>query len=592
MTGPRPVYLDTQPEQILGLFHAAEGTSGDGAAVLICAPWGWGEVASYRSRREWAERLAADGHPTLRFAFPATGDSAGSPRDPNRLDAWVGAIAGAGEWLRATTGRRVAVLGLGLGGLLAREAIARGARFEEMVLWGASASGRAFVRETRAFSRMQTWNASPASPERAGALPEGWIEAGGFVLSAETIDDLGGLDPAVGPETAPRRALLLERDGMKVDEGLRRSLEGAGTSVTEATGDGWAQMISHPEETRLPEKVGDSVAVWLGEGGEAPAPMEAAGAPRELDGLALKVDGRQVRESVLPLPQAFGRAFGVLSEPVEGETAPFCVLFLNAGAVRNIGPNRLWVETARRWAARGVRALRLDLEGIGEADGAPPGDVAGFYLPKFEEQLATALDQLEERGFGDRFLLVGLCAGGYWAFRETLEDRRVQTALLLNSGALVWHPDLVAQREARKVAKASDPRAWRKLLRGEVGLRRLLGLARSLLLQAGRSLRRLGRRLIGRKGVMTGLDAELDGLLASGATLTIAFSGKEPLKEELDASGMFERLDGWPNIELAALPGEDHTLRPVEAQAAAGELLDRELSRAIERAGDAGRAVV
>ncbi len=586
----RPIYLDLSPEPVEAIYHPVEKAGAKETAVLICPPWGWDEVASYRGRRDWARQLAAAGHPTLRFGLPATGNSAGSPGDPGRVDAWVGAIDGAAEWLRAVSGLRLAVLGLGLGGLLAQEALARGARFEDLILWGAPVSGRAFVREMEAFSRMQTWNGADQDGEPA--LPDGWLEAGGFVLSRETIESLKSLRPEVRAGDAPGRALLLERDGIGVDEGLRGSFEDAGAAVTVAPGDGWGTLVSHAERTELPAAVGERVDAWLAEGHAAVGAVTPDGMTStvsgdgtvvaELDELVLDVGGQAVRESAISVPQQFGRAYGILSEPdEEGENdAPFCALFLNAGAVRNIGPNRLWAETARRWAARGVRSLRLDLEGIGESDGT----AGRFYQPKFEQQLAVVIDRLQEQGLGDRFLLVGLCSGGYWAFREALSGPRVHTLLLLNSGALEWDTETIdQQREAGKLTHASDPRKWKELLRGEVGFEKLVILARALLGRLGHSVAQLAGRLARRQPVESSLEAALDRLKDAGTVVVMAFSTGEPLFEDLEADGTLAQIERWPNIEVTELPGDDHTLRPIPAQIGAQELLDRELELALER---------
>jgi dienelactone hydrolase len=578
----RPVYIETDPEAVAGFFHPGRGGGDSGTAVLICPPWGWDEVASYRSRREWAERLAAAGHPTLRFALPATGNSSGSPRDPQRVEAWVGAIVGAAAWLRAESGAsRLAVLGLGLGGLLARAALSAGAEVDDLILWAAPASGRAFARETRAFSRMQAWNEVDGEGS-SDLLPEGWIEAGGFVLSAETLETLGQISLDLDPERAPQRALLLERDGIAVDAAVREGLEAAGTEVSVAAGDGWAALVSHAERTRLLEATAAMVASWLE---RAPTPglagRSSAPPPAELEELILTVGSEPVRERAFVAEMPFGRAFGVLAEPAGGPASDLCAVCLNAGAVRNIGPNRIWAETARRWAALGVRTLRLDLEGIGEADGAAVPNVGDFYLPKFAAQLGTVLDRLGEQGRGERFLLAGLCAGGYWAFQRALEEPRVEAVVLLNSGALAWDPELVDQREARKLGRVSQGRWWVRLVRGEVGISKLWLLARSLLVAAAGRLRAvLGG---GRRSLRAEVYADLDRLGEAGMTLHLGFSAEESLAAELRAYGVLDDLGRWPQLTVTQLPGADHTLRPIAAQAAARELLDAELERARSR---------
>jgi alpha-beta hydrolase superfamily lysophospholipase len=161
----RPVYLDAASEPIFGFFHAPADSSPRRLSVLICAPFAWDDVASYRPRREWAEQLASAGHPTLRFDWPGTGDSGGSPRDPRRLEAWTDAVGAAVAWLRLTAGdSRVAAMGLGLGGLVAWRAVSQGVSIDDLVLWAVPARGRQFVRELEMFGRLQAASAPAGAP--------------------------------------------------------------------------------------------------------------------------------------------------------------------------------------------------------------------------------------------------------------------------------------------------------------------------------------------------------------------------------------------------------------------------------------------
>src|SRR5262249_38542101 len=82
----RPSYLDVRGEPVLAFLHPARGV---GPAVLLCPPCGREDAASYRSRREWAENLAANGIPVLRLDLPATGDSGGRIDEPGRLASWI-----------------------------------------------------------------------------------------------------------------------------------------------------------------------------------------------------------------------------------------------------------------------------------------------------------------------------------------------------------------------------------------------------------------------------------------------------------------------------------------------------------------------
>lgn len=563
--------------------------------MLVCSPWGWDEVASYRPRRALALRLAAAGHPTLRFDLPGSGNSAGSPRDVDLVESWLAALAGAAAWLRAESGREVVAVGLGLGGLLAQEAAARGAEIAGLALWAAPLSGAAFVKEVEKFARLQTWQ--KAGEGGAAKVEPGWTEASGFLLGPETAAALRALAPSPAAGRL-RRALLLGRNGVEADQGLQQALRDAGTEVEAGPGRGrgWGAMVSHPERARLPDAAAEEIEAWLAAGDSAAATAPPAsrlpfdphsGRKGNLDArseeLTLTVDGAHVAEAPLAFEAPAQAVFGIRVAPEAAVDPGLCAVFFNAGGVRNTGPNRMWVERARAWAARGVPSVRIDLEAIGEGggdpDGIPPGN--DFFGERFERQAAAVLEQLRERGLGSRFLLVGLCSGGYFAFRTAQRASGIETVVLINPWTLVWYPELEDEREARKATRVVQGRYLGKLFKGEVAWSKLSALAKSMLADAGRRVRGIGSARRTRRRRWAELESGLDRIRDAGTRLRIAFSDGEPLTDELAELGFEAALPRWPNLSLVELPGSDHTLRPYGAQRALAELLDAELELAL-----------
>jgi len=580
MAASRPLHLTAGDAAVFAVHDAPPAGVEERAPVLICPPWGWDDVASYRARRGWAQRLAAAGHRTLRIDLPATGNSDGRPADEGVVDSWVMAIVVAAGWLAAAAGTAsVAAVGLGLGGLLGLQAAGEGAPIAAMALWGAPGSGRRFVRETRAFAALQSWT---ADPDFDPGVAEGWVEAAGFGLSPGTLEALSTLAPGerVG---ALRSVLAFERDGIPVEPKLLERLGAAGVGVESAPGPGWGEFVSHPERSELSDAVATRFESWL-DGIDLSA---ASGAPVESPAVPEPVSLRawDARETAVTLAAPWGETIGVLAEPEGGADGDLCAVFLNAGAVRMVGPSRLWTETARDWAAAGVPSLRVDLEGIGEADGEAAGElrVADFYALRYIAQVRGVLDELERRGCGRRFLLVGLCAGGYWAFQTAVADERVVGAFAINAGALRWHPDLLTLRAARLGGgRAREGAYWRKLLNGEVERGKVAAMLRSMVRRAGLGAGAAFARPFGRshsQRLTAGIETDLDRLATDGKRALLAFSAKEPLGEEVEADGLDRRDPPRPGIDFASLPGSDHTLRPPAAQRAFHELVDAELSR-------------
>jgi hypothetical protein len=579
---PQPLYLASRPDPTFVTYHRPADTGARNTAVLLCPPFGFDEVCAYRSLRHWALTLAAQGYPTLRLSLPATGDSGGAPRDPERLGAWTSATAIAADWLRRASGAdRVVAIGIGLGGALACSAVAEGAPIDDLVLWGVPSRARSLVRQLRAFSQLEMslfYEGLPAPPPMA----EGELEAGGFVLSAETMQALGSLDltALALPDPETRRVLLLERDGMAIDDGLRTSFERQGMTVGIAPGDGYASMTSHPQEAVAPLEVIERVSGWLAEAAGV-ASGDRAASEDLVDGASpraeLSLGQASVTETPIRIPQPFGDLAGVLVAPAHRPAHGVCVLLLNAGAVRRIGPGRMWVTAARAWAQRGVPTLRLDVEGIGDADGdgTPYRDDGALYVPGLVPQIISAIDHLQEQGVGERFIVGGLCAGAYWSFHAALTDPRVIAALMINPRALVWDTGLEPARDLRVLLRERP--SLSKIRRVATPDR-----ARALVLWLlGAPLRWLRLVTSRRRAPLIDhqVDQLLDRLLASDKRALFLFADHEPLHRELVSSGRIVALEASPHVTVEYVPVHDHTLRPGWAQREALQILDRSIDR-------------
>jgi pimeloyl-ACP methyl ester carboxylesterase len=155
------------------------------------------------------------------------------------------------------------------------------------------------------------------------------------------------------------------------------------------------------------------------------------------------------------------------------------VILLNAGVVHRVGPGRLYVTLARRLARCGFTTLRFDHSGIG--DSPPRDDQLNFDQSSVAETVDAMNWLASERGC-EAFVLIGLCSGTLTAFRVAHVDSRVTSLVLLT--ALLLDPStvpeaIVAEAQNRRVArsflveKAASAASWKKLLAGNVDIRRV-----------------------------------------------------------------------------------------------------------------------
>lgn len=158
---------------------------------------------------------------------------------------------------------------------------------------------------------------------------------------------------------------------------------------------------------------------------------------------------------------------GILTEPAESANSNVAVVILNAGVIHRPGPNRVSVDLARAIArGAGLPVLRMDMAGIGDSDGL------GASSSQDEECLLSieaALDFLELRGSGRRFILVGACSGATYALQYASRDERVV-------GVVGSDPPTLARSKKYYVLRVLDaarrPAAWYRLMTGRYHLLR------------------------------------------------------------------------------------------------------------------------
>jgi pimeloyl-ACP methyl ester carboxylesterase len=156
------------------------------------------------------------------------------------------------------------------------------------------------------------------------------------------------------------------------------------------------------------------------------------------------------------------------------------VVMLNAGAIRRIGPNRLYVQLARTWALRGVASLRVDLSGLGDSEGQDPVGSRLYSMISVPEAQGAVKALRDSRGF-PAVTVMGLCSGAFVAFHAGLIDGTINRTILINPQLFFWKEGTsldVARRDSYQASQhyrqsLFKKESWAKLLRGEVDVARM-----------------------------------------------------------------------------------------------------------------------
>jgi alpha/beta superfamily hydrolase len=574
-TLPAPIvrggFFGTGSRARFGWVHAPAAPNG--AGLVIVPPFGYEAICAHRSLRAIAGEAARAGVIAVRADLDGTGDSAGDDLDPDRVDAWLASIDDACELARGSGADRLVLAGVRLGASLAALAAERRDDVAGLVAIAAVPSGKALVREGRAL-QMQL------GLERADAA----TELVGFALAPETRDAIARIDLLRATKRPAPRVLVVDRDDLAANTKWLAALGALGADVAHARVPGYVEMVLDPHRAKVPRAIVDATVAFAAAAPPAHAKPHAGSTPPvELVARAeIQSGDTSVTEELVALDD---RMIAIASRL--RATPRRAIVLLDAGAIYRIGPNRLHVALARRLARDGDLVLRIDQSGIGDStprDGAPDDDV---YGPHAIADVGVAVAYARRAG-AQEVAVVGLCSGAYHALKAAVAGQPIDTVVAINPLTFFWKPGMPLDFAAFRVTadakryegKALDAGAWRRVLRGEVDLRRAARViaerARAIAVNRAKDL---ARRL--RVPLPDDLGSELLAVARRGVAVRFVFASGDPGLAMLREQGgsAVARLEREGALAITTIDGPDHTFTPRWSQ----PLLLDAIARAVQR---------
>lgn len=539
-----------------GWFHGPPDGRQREIAVLVCPGVMREASLAYPSVRLLAEDLAAAGYPTLRFDYPAAGNSLDGDLNQTGLHwtAWQRSIEGAVDWLRGMSGaRQVVLVGFTTGGALATLVAAVRNDVASLVLFEPVIVGRSHVRQLILEGDLQRGDSTPR---------EQGLEIRENRFGPFTVARIGETDLREVVLPAGMKAAIFARANSKPVDDCVRAWSDRGVAVMRGGFDGLQPLLEQELLDEVPLADFTPAIAWL-KGAVPPAPPSTAA-------ISLPVAVLQP-PGCIDTPLRFGpqnRLFGMLCRPERG-TPTDIVLIATGGREPSYGAARQNVVLARRLADAGIASFRFDFAGIGDSAG-PPGEVR-VLSHAFTDRVAdikAALDTLVTLGF-NRFAMHGLCLGAYHALHASVVEPRVSTLILINLPLFTVPTSntlgLLEQRGRSAgdlLAKLLRPSSWGNLLAGRSNLgalqraalfhlrRQTIGpverLARRFGLNPDRSFAHRAMATLSQRGVRTLY------LFSDGP------ADIEPFAAEFGADGA--GLAAYPGAEMRIVPGMDHSL--------------------------------
>ncbi|MEO6688512.1 MAG: alpha/beta hydrolase [Dokdonella sp.] len=545
-----------------GWLHRPAAETAD-IGLVIVPPFGYEAICAHRTLRHLAEQATRAGLIAVRFDLDGCGDSAGDDLEPDRVDAWLASVSDACDLARHAGAARIVLVGVRLGALLAVRAAERRDDVAGVVAIAAPASGKAFVREGRAL-QMALGLATPPNP--VGALDESVQELVGFALTEQTRTALVQIDLKSDTQRPAPAVLLLDRDDLAGNDAWAAHLRELGVDVNQQRLPGYVDMMLDPHRAEVAQAILDATVAFAAQRPRLPTVPSPRPFIEFRTSAAIGAGAATVVEEVAAIDDCLR---GIVTRPPTGE-ARCAVILLNAGAIGRIGPNRLAVAFARELAMRGYLVLRFDQSGIGDSDTRKSGVENTVYSEQAIDDVGVAVAWVRQLGVSE-ITVAGLCSGAYHALKAAQAAQPIDAVIAINPLTFDYKPgmplDFAAFRVTADAARYNNAmrntQSWRKLLRGQVDVRRV---ARVLAHRAGALVGRHAKNVLRRLRVplRNDLGSALLGIARRGVAMHFLFAATDPGHTMLNEQGgtVVKRLAEDGRLSIRIIEGPDHTFTP------------------------------
>jgi pimeloyl-ACP methyl ester carboxylesterase len=575
-----------------GVVHAPARPSTRG--VIFCPALGFEGVMADRAYQLLGKDLNQRDYWTLRFDYDGEGDSAGSPWDENRVDAWIASIDGAVATLAARGVDDIQLVGMRMGASLAYEYATSRGSIAGVVLWVPCSSGAAHVREMRALSRL---SAIARPPQRVVAdwFPDDALEVVGFEFSGETLRDLAAIDMVTheGKYSVPA-ALVIDRAGFPPEDAVVEALVQRGVAVEREQMEDYNDFMTDDLVTSaMPFDTMRRIVGWLDRAQARRAPGEL---PQDAvaTGSLVVADNAVVEETVW----IDDRFFAIVDRPASPVSArDRAIVLCSCGLLNRAGSGRLHVTLGRLWASLGFTVVRVDLGGAGESLTGDP--LADYPLAPDRIHELTEITNRVRRVMGFKHIaLGGLCSGAFNAYHAVIRGLDVDELMMVNPGVFylddgeeLFESEEGAIHSAHTLARAAmNPRKWGLLIRDRDARRHGVARTRQLFernaiagyrLLAAASARNAARAVGLPVKAPTALVADLEAIIGRGINVLMVFAAGESSAVYLRTVGgkSCERLAAGEGLDVVDIDGGDHVFSPIGARAKLVDALTGYLER-------------